>query len=197
MPGPAYVVLVMKVAEKDAKFLTQTLISKNLGTSQRREKHRIVNGIKNLLTGLVGGALRGDLWLSAHANDSVYPAGQIVCTQANAAADTVTFTYAGTAIVFTEGSSDPLLGFARGASNTTCGDALAAKINAHPVIGGIMAAVNTTGTVALTSKVPGQSIRDVVLSTSDGTAFALTQFAAGTRGASELFFQAIQMGKTP
>ena len=61
-----------------------------------------------------------------------------------------------------------------------------------------MTAVGSVGNCNLTFKLPNQGIAGaVIMSTSDGTAFALTQFTGGTVGVSKMWPQALLANKTP
>ena len=65
-----------------------------------------------------------------------------------------------------------------GASSTADGDALIAKINAHPKLIGIVSGSNASGTITLTYACDPRLALLVQLATSDATAFALTQPAS-------------------
>lgn len=196
MAGPAYVSMVLKLLDREPadihKRLRQTSATTN---AARYHKRRVINGIQDLLTGALGNAVPANLFVGVSGDHATKPSWAIACTQANAATDTVTITVGGAAIVFTEASSDAVLGFARGASNTTCGDNLAAKINAHPVLGGLYVAVAVTGTITLTSRLPQHIMPATTVATSDATAFGITP-TAGTAGTAALQFQAIQLGRS-
>lgn len=119
----------------------------------------------------------------AGANTGTAATGTIVCTQANAS-DGDTVTIGSTVLtVRTSPSTDPKLGeFAPGASDTACGDNLAAAINAHPAFKGFLTAANVTGTVTLTMTDKGLHGNLLNFSTSDATAFAVTSPTNGAEG---------------
>ena len=106
----------------------------------------------------------------------------IACTQANAlAGDTLTIGDA-SFVVKASPSSDPSKGeFAAGASDTAMGDNLAAAINAHPKLKGLLTAANVTGTVTWTAVEKGLQ-GNLIRMTETGTSMALTQPTAGAIG---------------
>jgi hypothetical protein len=167
----SYVVAVFKLTNMDAATAKKKYIPE-AGYGQPGS-HRACNGIAKLAETIGGGSRAGML------------------VQANAATDSVTFTYGGTTVVLVEATD-----FLRGASNTTCGDALAAAINAHRILKTIVSAAAVTGTVTITLKLPTTLGHGIVMSTSDATAFTLTQIASGTVGAAQFFLQGFQTGKT-
>jgi phage tail sheath gpL-like len=126
--------------------------------------------------------------------DGTQATGQIACTRANAAGDTVTVA----GVTFTEAtspSSAPIKGeFARGASDTTCGSNLADAINAHPRLLGLLTAASVAGTLTLTAVDKGTHGNLIVMSTSDATAFTLTQFASGAKGTVQTQTKTIRCG---
>jgi phage tail sheath gpL-like len=135
------------------------------------------------LESIAGGSVDAKVFVSlAGSNTGTAGTGTIVCTRANAAGDSVTI---GTT-VFTEATSpslDPKLGqFARGASDTTCGDNLAAAINAHPDFRGVLTAADVAGTITLTFADKGLHANQLTMSTTDATAFALTAPTNGAKG---------------
>lgn len=195
MAGPSWVYMALKLIDRDAADVKKRLQLTNASTSSARtQRRRVIHGLQDILTGVQGNVMPANLFVGVSADHASKPSWAIACTQANAATDTVTFTFGGASIVFTEGSSDSVLGFARGASNTTLGDALAAKINAHPVLGGLVSAVAVTGTITVTSRLPAQVQPAVTVATNDATAFAITP-SAGTAGTSALQLQLIQLGR--
>jgi hypothetical protein len=134
--------------------------------------------------GLAAGTYNATVQAYVEDDDGTAAAQTIACTRANAAGDTVTI---GT-VVFTEAttpSTDPSLGqFARGASDTTCGDNLRDAINAHPRLKGHVTAAATTGTITVTEATKGVQGNQLSLATSDATAFALgaARLASGAVG---------------
>src|SRR5690606_4498645 len=107
-----------------------------------------------------------NLWvtITGVGSPAVYPEADINCTVANAADDAVTFTFGTVAITLTEG-----VDFDRGGSNTACAAALAAAIEANPILNGVMSVVPSGGNIAITGRIPGSFLHDVTLSTTDAT----------------------------
>jgi hypothetical protein len=186
----AYIVALIKVSNQAAvdvsrKYFPETGVGA-AGTN------RALNGLQKVLAGIAGGTVSGALsGASVIAADGTVPTGAIACTRANAATNYVRFTYGTLTITLTEGTD-----FLRGASDTTCGDNLAAAINAHARLKTIMTAVAVTGTITLTAKFPTILAHSVTISTDDATAFALTAFASGTVGTAQFFLQGFEANKT-
>lgn len=186
----SYVVAVFKLTNMDATSLKRRVFPETgIGSAAA---NRAVNNIAKLAQAVAVGARAGSLVAATVIDDAgTKPAGSIVCTRANAATDTVTFTYAGQTVVFTEATD-----YVRGASDTTCGANLAEAINANAILKTILTAVSVTGTITITTKVPTALAEDIIMSTSDGTAFALTQITGGTAGAAQFFLQGFQTAGT-
>lgn len=191
--GPSYLVLVVKLANRDSDYLARQILP-SLGSSgaQGQTIRRFVQAIVKITESLVSGAHRGNLWASVVDGAGTLASGTITCTQANASGDTITFTMGAKTIVLTEA-----VDFARGASDTACATALAAAINAHGVIKRLFVATSAVGVVTITAKFPTNIPHAVVMTTSDGTAFALSQVASGTWGAAQFFLRHFQAGDTP
>ena len=130
------------------------------------------------MSAVSGGTIASNVWVSVEDDTGTKPTGTIACTQANAAGNYVRFTYGGNDITLTEGTD-----FQDGASDDDCGSNLATAINAHAQLSEVMDAVNASGTVTVTMKVPGSEFEDIAMSTDDGTAFSLTQIGGDTAGA--------------
>ena len=145
---------------------------------------RAADAISSLTERVASGISRGKIYATVLDNSATYATGNIACTRANAAGDSVTFTYGGVAIALTEG-----VDFLRGASDTTCAANLAAAINAHPVLGQIFLAAGSTGNCGLTALIPTAIPQDIAMTTSDGTAFSFTQLNGGNEGAAQFFLQ--------
>jgi hypothetical protein len=122
--------------------------------------------------------------------------GNIACTQANAANDTITFTYGGQTIVLTEGTTGEN-GFARGADNTACALNLATCINAHSVLGKIMVCTPSVGNCAFAAKIATSMVNNIALSTNDATAFGIGGFANAAVTTAQWFLQHFQLNRTP
>jgi hypothetical protein len=182
--------VVLKISGRDSVYMNRELHSKTLGTSSRREKRRIVAGIKDLLNGVLGGTEAGNLWVTVLDNAGAKPTWTVTCTQATSADGTLTFTYGGIAIVVTEG-----VDYEQGASDTSMALALATFLNAHPILGGILTCTPAVGVVTAVSKVPTSLLEDLAIVGDTGIVVADT--VAGTEGAAQLFLQHIDMGQTP
>jgi hypothetical protein len=114
------------------------------------------------------------VYLFQDAGDGTAATNEIVCTQANA---TVGETCSIAGVVFTivtTPSTNPASGeIAAGASDTAFGDNLAAAINAHPALKGLVTAVNTAGSVAVTAVDKGPQGNLITLAET-GDAFAVS-----------------------
>jgi phage tail sheath gpL-like len=176
--GAALYITIVTDANGKAKHLADRAVRKS---DQGRDG---VNALIDLLSGIAGGNYNARVLVAlAGADTGTAGTGTVVCTQANATAgDTVTLG-ATTFTVRASPSTDPKLGeFAAGASDTACGDNLAAAINAHPDFKGLGTAVNVTGTVTLTMADKGLHGNLMQFSTSDATAFAVTSPTNGAEG---------------
>lgn len=186
----AYVIMVVKVSS-----ISSTDVQKKYfpitGDSPAASR-RACDGAGQLLTALASGVVKGVVTASVVDATGTLSTGSIACTRANAAGNYVRFTWGAQTITLTEGTD-----FLRGASDTTCGAALEAAINAHATLKHIMTAAAVTGTVTCTAKFPSALAHSVTMSTDDATAFGLTAFASGTTGAAKFFLQAFPTGVTP
>lgn len=199
---PAWLNISLKLPRRDPRsILYQLATGEVVGSAKAGKarggylrKRRALAGITALIEQVVGGIRTGGLWVSVTDDSGVRPTGNIACVQANAAGDTLTFTYGILTIVLTEGGAGAE-GYARGASNTTMAAALAATINAHPVLGTILLATPSAGNCALAGKLPGTVLHSLAITTNDATAFTLTQLSGGTPGTAALFPQAVRANK--
>jgi hypothetical protein len=142
--------------------------------------------VDDLMNGIAGGVRRGNVVATILDTSFTASTGTIACTQANAAGNTITFTYGAKTVVLTEGASGEN-GIARGASNTTCAANLATCINAHPILGPLITALGSVGNCGLTSNLPTCLLQDIAMTTDDATAFSFTQLTGGTEGAAQFF----------
>jgi hypothetical protein len=185
---------MVKINGRPLSWLSEVLHGKNPSANEvRQQARRVFSGIRDIFTGR---ALDLNVFIAATDDTGTRATGSIVCTQANAAGDTITFSYGGRNIVLTEGATGAN-GFARGAGDDACATNLAAALNAHPILSGILAATVATNTVTLAGKIPGRVIHSVTMATSDATAFALTALSGGTPGTAAMFLQTVQTGKPP
>lgn len=182
----SWLVMAVRVKDRSAldvkNMITQTTIT-NPSVSLFR---RFTNVVETILNSIRGGVRRGNVVATLLDTSFSGSTGNIACTQANAAGDTITFTYGGKTVVLTEGASGEN-GFPRGASNTACAANLAACINAHPILGPLITALGNVGNCGLTSNLPTCILQDIAMTTSDGTAFAFTQLTSGNEGAAQFF----------
>jgi hypothetical protein len=192
--GPSYLVLVLKMGNRDSAYLSkQILPSLNVQSgAQTNFSRHAFTGVLKVLRAVCAGAMPGVLWGTVINDAGTKPTSTITCTQANAANDTVTFTFGGKTIVLTEA-----VDFVRGANDAACATNLAAAINAQATLKQLMTASVGTNVVTLTFKFPTVLGHAVTTTTSDATAFALVQFASGTSGAAQFFLRAFQSGMTP
>ena len=186
-----WLVLAIKMRRRNSLWIKDKLYpATTVGTqpSEGRATKRAFNAVANLLAGIASGVYSGNVFGTVLDTSGTASTGNIACVQANAAGDTITFTYGTLTVVLTEGATG-VNGFARGASNTTCAANLATCINAHPILGPLMVALGSVGNCGLTSTLPGALIQDIAITTSDATAFTFTQFTGGTEGAAKVFLQ--------
>lgn len=182
----SWIVMAVRVKGRSALDLKNKITLGTITTQGNRLSRRFINFAEDTLNSLLGGVRRGNVIATVLDTSFTASTGNIACTQANAAGDTITFTYGAKTVVLTEGATGEN-GFARGASNTTCAANLAACINAHPILGPLITALGNVGNCGLTSNVPTCILQDIAMTTSDGTAFAFTQLTGGTEGAAQFF----------
>lgn len=185
-----WLVMALRVENAAAADIKNEIVQGTVGSSGKYYGRRAANGVSKLLARCAGGVSQGNLWLSVFDSTAAFATGAVACTQANAAGNFVRFTWGGVQITLTEGTD-----FVRGASNTTCAANLAAAINANVVLGSLMTAAGSVGNCNLTMKVPTQIVENIVISTDDATAFALTQFTGGTAGAAQFFLQQFDLNR--
>jgi len=137
----------------------------------------------DLLSRLASGSAVGKLISLVDAADGTAASnGAIACTQASVSAGDYVDVGDCRFTVSATPSDNPADGeFAAGASDTACGDNLAAAINAHPKLANVLTAANTTGSVALTMIDKGIQGNLMRLAKS-GSGFALTQPSNGAVG---------------
>ena len=179
----SWMILAIRVKGYSAVDLKNN-ISHGTVTKDTGLRKRFFSTVMKTLNGIRGGTKRGNMIATILDTSGTAATGNIACTQANAATDTITFTYGGKTVVLTEGASGEN-GFARGASNTACAANLAACINAHPILSPLFTALGSVGNCGLTAKMPTCLLHDFALTTSDGTAFTFTQMTGGTEGAAQ------------
>lgn len=138
----------------------------------RRELERLASGITV-----------GKVLAFLDQGDGTAGIGRVACTQASVSTgDTVTVS----GVVFTVAASPSTKGedgqFAAGASDTDCAANLAAAINAHPALAGLVTAAGSAGNCNITLVDKGLHGTFLFLAKS-GSGFTLTQVSALTPGA--------------
>lgn len=138
--------------------------------------------IRELLARGIGGIEDMKVHLFQDKCDGTAATGTVACTQASAVAGD-TYTLAGvTFTVATSPSTDPARGeFAAGASDTAMGDNLAAAINAHPALNGLLTAANSSGTVTWTARDKGL-FGNLIRASETGSSMVVTQATNGAIG---------------
>lgn len=187
-------VLALRIEGRAAVDLKNQIASSALNTAAAADRYalKLVEVARRELKACAGGVRQGNLYATVLDSTAALSAGVVACTQANAAANYVRFTYGGIAITLTEG-----VDFARGGSDTACAAALAAAINAHPILGKLFTAAGDVGDCDITSKLPTSLMHDWALSTDDATAFGLTQLTGGTEGAAQFALQHFTLNRAP
>lgn len=181
----SWLIMAVRVKDRAALDLKNKITQGTIVGGDGGKLHkRFINFAEDLLNGLLGGTKRGNIVATILDTSATFSTGNIACVQANAAGDTITWTYGGKTVVLTEGATGES-GFARGASNTTCATNLAACINAHSVLGPLFTALGSVGNCGLTANIPTALLQDFALTTSDGTAFSFTQMTSGNEGAAQ------------
>ena len=151
--------------------------------------------VRELLARCASGQIDAKVHLFQDKSDGTAATGTVACTQASASAGD-TFTLCG--VVFTVAASpdsDPALGqFAAGASDDACGDNLAAAINAHPALKGLLTAANVAGTVTWTLAEKGLFGNLAIATTSDTNAFTITNPTNGAKGTVQASLRVFRRG---
>ncbi len=187
MPS-SWVQIYIRLHDKPVSWATEQIASKMVAADGRLSARRVYQSIRDLMA--------GDISLYIHTTDEsgVTPSGSIAVTQANAAGDTLTFTWKTRTVVLTEGAVG-VNGFSRGASNTEAASNLATAIRRHPILGGLYTATPAAGTVTLTGKITGRPLNNLIITTNDATAFAVTTPAGGTDSTAGMYLQHIWSGR--
>jgi hypothetical protein len=184
--------MALKIQNRSAKDVKDDFLRGTVGSQGRRFARRAVSALVELLSGVVSGVRKGNLWTWVLDDTGTRATGNIACVQANAAGNFVRWTYGTLTVTLTEGTD-----FLRGASDTTCAANLAAAINAHPILQTLMTAVGSVGNCGLTLKIPTQLLQRGLWTTDDGTAFSFTQATGGTEGVAQFLPQSFDTGPTP
>jgi len=173
---------------------TQYEILINLNESADSGEERIntenfIPSLVNLLRSIQAGTISGKVMFYQDAADGGAATEDVTCTQASAnEGDTLTVC----GVVFTEmvattPSADPNDGeFAAVTSDTVFGDNLEAAINAHPKLKGLVTAVNSAGTVAVTADVGGMFGNNFTLAeTGSSMAVGAARLSSATVGTTQ------------
>jgi hypothetical protein len=160
----------------------------------------VVQSLINILRMIKEGTLSGKVLFYIDEADGTAAAQTITCTFASAnEGDTVTVL----GVVFTEmvattPSTNPYDGqFAAVTSDTVFGDNLAAAINAHPLLKGLVTAANVTGTVTVTFVNKGVFGNNGTISeTGSSMAVGAGTFASGVVGTEQKAVTIDQRSKT-
>lgn len=145
------------------------------------QPHMNLIKIANLIEGLNSGAHLGTVQIAGSTSDPMAASGSIAITHANLTADD-TVTIGGVTITAKASGATAGIQFNIGANATADAVNLAAAINANTTLSKHLTASAATGTVTLTANLKGSIGNLIVMSTSDATAFALTQMANGAGG---------------
>lgn len=155
--------------------------------------HRVATNVAKLLTAVAGGNYRGNAWVTVLDDTGTPGTGSITPTYANMANDWIEVRYAGLAVArLTEG-----IDYLRGANLAAATAALAAAINAHPLLRGMVNAGANATQVQLIATAPEPLGASITFATNDATAFTFAQLAAGTPGAPKLALTYMNLGAAP
>lgn len=135
-----------------------------------------VKGLMRFLRGLLVGACNGTVVIDSDASKTA-AVGTVTCASVQAADEVVI----GDVTLAAHAATNTGLNFALGASDTACGDNLAAAINRHEVLSKYFLASNDAGEVTLTAigKALGDIGNLIGLSSSNGTRLAVVALASG------------------
>lgn len=191
----AWIIMALRIEGESSADTRTRICNAAVGTQGKALGRQAATGIANTLEGAAAGVIGANLYATVLDNSATFSTGNIACVQANAAGDTITFTFGGKTVVLTEGATGES-GFARGASNTTCAANLATCINAHSVLGPLITALGSVGNCGLTAKIPTVLLTDIAMTTNDATAFTFTQLTGGNEGAAQFFIQEFKLNRT-
>ncbi len=168
--------------------LTVVLSGESAATAKERylsaqDDRAAAEALAGLMHRLGAGHAFGKVFVNSDSGDGTQATGAIACTQASVVLGTDVVTVGdATFTPKASPSTNPGDGeFSIGADDTACGANLAAAINAHPKLKGLLTAASVAGTITLTAVdkgIHGNQIR----MTETGNGFALTQFASGAQG---------------
>jgi phage tail sheath gpL-like len=147
-------------------------------------KHEGVQALSTLLDAIASGAVDGKVEVAMGAVAAASAA--IAVTYANVDADD-TVTIGGVTLTAKASGANGTTQFNKETDAATTAENLADCINANTTLSSQVTAVAATGTVSLTAIHEGAEGNLIVLSTSDGTAFGLTQFSGGSDGTTKTY----------
>jgi hypothetical protein len=155
--------------------------------------HRVASNVAKLVEAVAGGACRGNGWVTVNDDTAVAATGTVTPVYANMANDWLEFRYNGVAIArLTEG-----VDYVRGANLAAATAALAAAINNHPILRGLVNAGASATAVSLIATAPDPLARNIDMATNDATAFTLVQLTGGTTGVTKLPLTYMNLGAAP
>jgi phage tail sheath gpL-like len=143
--------------------------------------------LANLIEGINGGANNpgATVDVAYSSTDPVAASGSVAITHANVTnGDTVTI---GGVVITAATSGNGTSSWTIGASASADATAMAACINANTTLNKVVTASASSGTVTIACNQKGLIGNFIVMSTSDATAFALTQLTGGTGGVNGAF----------
>lgn len=152
-----------------------------LNVRSNKGRHFNVGNLLRFFRGLLNGSRYGTVVIEADASKTA-ATGTVTCASVQAA-DTVVV---GNVTLTADAALNTGLNFALGASDTACGDNLAAAINRHAVLSLYVLAVNVAGVVTLTAigKNLGNIGNLIKLTSSNGSRLAVVAFASGAEDTS-------------
>lgn len=188
MAASSVINVTIVLSGENAQTVKERYLSAQGGRAQAEQLALLMDKLSS------GGAF-GKIFVNSDAGDGTAATGSIACTQASVVdgTDVVTIGEAVFSAVATPSTNPGSGEFAKGASDTACGDNLAAAINAHPKLKGLLTAANVTGTITLTlvdKGIHGNGVR----MTEVGNGFALTQIASGAQGTASKKSRAFRFG---
>lgn len=148
------------------------------------QSHEAARAVSKLFHAMAGGVYQGAFDVSTASAAPVAAGGSIAPTQANVDAnDTVTI--GGVVLTAKASGANGTTEFNKGANLAATCTNLAACINANTTLSKHLTATASSTAVAVAAKQKGSVSNLIVMSTSDATAFALTQLTGGAGGAEE------------
>lgn len=145
------------------------------------ERRKCVTNLINILKAFASGAKLINMDVTVSSSNPVAASGSIVLSYSDIDADD-TVTIGGVTLTAKASGANGTTQFNKQTSATVTAENLATCINANTTLNKHVVASAATGTVTVTAKMKGSIGNLIVMSTSDATAFALTQMASGTGG---------------